>query len=256
MVTLVKFNIDLENKEIQVIGNEQELEKISEEELKKYLSAFAFLNYEDDNLNTETVDKQILENERNMFVAKQIPEEKELKFYNGTTTMEMHSYDLIDTEIANGIMNSFTDIELEDDGLVKLWNTYFTKNKVDGKMRYVDMPNPDMIITSLCIEVTDIMYSNGIYTVTFTYCYPTTEDIDENRIEDLPNMELNSQDNNSLTYKVTCYPYEDSEEDRIYTVTFVEENGKYKVSKLESVENDNTSQTVPTEDEDLEKVEI
>lgn len=91
MVTLVKFNIDLENKEIQVIGNEQELEKISEEELKKYLSAFAFLNYEDDNLNTETVDKQILENERNMFVAKQIPEEKELKFYNGTT-MEMHSY--------------------------------------------------------------------------------------------------------------------------------------------------------------------
>ena len=102
----------------------------------------------------------------------------------------MHYYDLIDTGIANGIMSSFTDVELEKDGLVKLWNTYFTKSKVNGKMRYIDMPNPEYTIGALCIEITDIKYSNGIYTVTFTYCYPTSQDEIDNKVEDLPVYEM------------------------------------------------------------------
>lgn len=130
--TLVKFNIDLINKEIEVIGTEQEIEKISEEELKKYLGAFALLNYENETLNSEKMDKDDLENIRELMVENQI------------------------ARINN--QPEKNDIEIDVEGL--------------------------------CIDVTDIMYSNGIYTVTFTYCYPTTEDINEDRIEDLPVYEM------------------------------------------------------------------
>ena len=134
---LVKFDIDLETKEIEVIGSERGLEKISEEELKKYLGAFALLNYEDENLNEGKVDKEVLENVRKLLVDKQIGKIK-------GTNIETDKYE------------------------------EYYKEDVSG----------------LCIDVTDIMYSNGIYTVTFTYSYPTTEDINENRIEDLALYEM------------------------------------------------------------------
>lgn len=152
--TLVTFNIDLENKQIEVIGNEQELQKISEEELKKYLGAFALLNYEDDTLNTGVSDRGILENVRNLMVANQIS-----KIEN------------IDSKKIIEIMSCFTDLISSKEAI----NKY---NELAGN------------VEGLCIDVTDIIYSQGIYTVTFTYCYPTAEDIKENRVEDLPVYEM------------------------------------------------------------------
>lgn len=189
--TLVKLEINLENKEIQIIGNENELEKISEEELKKYLGAFALLNYEDDILNAATVDKDALENARKMLVARQLSKELDLDFYLHENT-EKAINNVIDVTKANSLISSFSDIELEQDGLMKLDNIYFIESTENGQKVYLEMieKQTSFGINSLCIDVTDIMYSNGIYTVTFTYSYPTTEDINEDRIEDLPLYEM------------------------------------------------------------------
>lgn len=189
--TLVKFEIDLDNKEIQVIGNEYELQKVSEEELKKYLSAFALLNYEDDILNAGTVDKDILVNVRKMLVARQLSKELDLDFYIYEDTDNTIN-NIIDVAKANSLIKSFSNIELEQDGLMKLDNIFFIESTENGDKVYLEMIENQTAfgINSLCIDVTNIMYSNGIYTVTFTYCYPTTEDINEDRIEELPIYEM------------------------------------------------------------------
>ena len=164
--TLVKFDIDLENKEIQVIGNEYELQKISEEELKKYLGAFALLNYEDDTLNTGVTDKETLEIVRKLMVANQIAEIKD-----------------VDSKKLNEILKSFSNTELSENDFSKYQDL---KANVEG----------------LVVDVTDIMYSNGIYTITFTYCYPSEQD----EIEDLPvyEMTIGLTINEDQTYSKYC----------------------------------------------------
>ena len=59
---IVNLEIDLANKEINVIGNAKEATKISEEELKKYLSSFIISSYdtkETNDVSSEEVDIEI-----------------------------------------------------------------------------------------------------------------------------------------------------------------------------------------------------
>lgn len=182
---LVKFNIDIENKEIEVIGTEQELEKISEEELKKYLSAFALLNYEDEKINSKLLSEQELENVRKMMAACQIAEMNEIDIL-----LDKNDNTKIDVSKMNELLQNFTDIEVKENGLVECAE-YFIADKVNGKWCYTR--TPDYFVKDakgLCLDVEDIMYSQGIYTVTFTYSYPTLQDELDNIVEDLPVYEM------------------------------------------------------------------
>lgn len=58
--------------------------------------------------------------------------------YNGLT--EDMQNDILNTEIIHDIIESFTDLKLEEDGLMKLGNVYTKKEKVEGALTYIDMP--------------------------------------------------------------------------------------------------------------------
>lgn len=243
--TLVKFNVDLENKQIEVIGNENELEKISEEELKQYLSAFALLNYEDSKVNSSTLDKETLENVRKLMVARQIAEVKNIDILTGDNYNDM-SYSInstvVNPEKMNNIMKSFTDIEFDKDGLVKC-DVYYRKEKIKNRYKYVSTPNTDFQgnVSGLCIDIKDIMYSNGIYTVTFTYSYPTSKDEKDNKIEDLAVYEMTigltiNEDTIYSKYRVSS-----KMESTIVKTAKIDSNENEKENKDNSEENKNTS---------------
>ena len=191
---VVEFKIDLEKQEIEVLGNEEELKKISEVELKKYLSAFAMLNYEDEFLNTSKVsNKELVENERKLLVANELARMNSIKIYTNESYSGNDNEYVLDTKKANNIVKSFTSLDLASDGLMDLAGVYYFEGEIDGTRRYVYNPNYDGKLTALCLDVKDIMYSQGIYTVTYTYCYPlydSTGESYEDGIEELPIYEM------------------------------------------------------------------
>ena len=167
--TLVTIKINLEGREIEVVGNEQEIEKISEQELKQYLSIFSLLNYNDENLD-KIPSREALYNERNLMIVRELAQlNDKTNIYAGLT--EDLQNDILKTEVVHDIVKSFTELKLEEDGLMKLGNVYAKKQKENGTLSYIDMPSYGGQ-TGLCLDIKDIMYSQGVYTVTFTYCYP------------------------------------------------------------------------------------
>lgn len=188
--TLVTIKINLEDREIEVSGNDKEIEKVSEQELKQYLSIFSLLNYTDENLDT-IPSREVLYNERNLMIAREIDQlDDKNSIFNGLTDDLQN--DILNTEIVHEIIESFTDLKLEEDGLMKLGNVYAKKEKVEGTLSYIDMPSYGRQ-TGLCLDIEDIMYSQGIYTVTFTYCYPQyapSHKAYEEGVEDLPVYEM------------------------------------------------------------------
>lgn len=245
--TLVEFNVDLENKQIEVIGTEKELEKISEEELKQYLSAFALLNYEDSKVNSSILDEETLENVRKLMVARQIAELKNIEILTGDKYNDM-SYSInptvVNPEKMNNIMKSFTDIKLDKDGLVKC-DVYYRKEKIKNSYKYVSTPNTDFQgnISGLCIDIKDIMYSNGIYTVTFTYSYPTSKDEKNNKIEELTvyEMTIGLTINEDTTYSK-------------YRVSSKMDSTVVKIAKTDNNEDNKTSED-NKEDEEIKENE-
>lgn len=191
---VVEFKIDLEKQEIEVLGNEEELKKISEVELKKYLSAFAMLNYEDEFLNTSKVsNKELVENERKLLVANELAKMNSIKLYTDESYSGIENEFVLDTTAANNIVKSFSSLDLASDGLMDLAGIYYFEGEIDGTRRYVYNPNYNGKLTALCLDVKNIMYSQGIYTVTYTYCYPlydSTGESYEDGIEDLPIYEM------------------------------------------------------------------
>ena len=190
---LVKLKIDLVNQEIEVIGSEKELERISEVELKKYLGAFAFLNFEDELLNENTLTDIELENERNVLVAREIADLKRINIYTDDIYGETENEAVFNPNKIHKMISSFTSLQTEDDGLMKLAGVYSNKNIVNGKLKYTYKPNYDGKLTGLCLDVKNIIYSQGIYTVTYTYCYPCyapSGDSYQDGIENLPVYEM------------------------------------------------------------------
>ena len=190
---LVKLKIDLVNQEIEVIGSEKELQKISEVELKKYLGAFAFLNFEDSMLNEITATNIELENERNILVAREIAAIKSMNILTNDNYGETENEAVFNTNKIHDVISSFTNLEREDDGLMKLAGVYSDKNIVNGKLKYTYRPNYDGKLTGLCLDIKNIIYSQGIYTVTYTYCYPYYDpsgDSYQEGVENLPVYEM------------------------------------------------------------------
>lgn len=181
---IVDIEIDLEKKQMSVIGNAEEVRKISEEELKNYLGAFAMLNCDESKYN-----KNLTENEKKTITALLIAENKATSVDVG---LYQKSKTVLDKEKIHAFIKSFTDLKLNENGVMDfkdgdIFNTITYK----GNTQYI-YEKDEVGFNPTCLEVTDISYVNGIYNVTFRFCYSTTENkgFGETSVEDLPVYEM------------------------------------------------------------------
>ncbi|MBR3133205.1 MAG: hypothetical protein IKG42_03960 [Clostridia bacterium] len=168
---LSTLKINLETKEIEVDG-EKELEKISEIELKKYLSAFALLDYDiaGDHNSYES------NNERKLLVAGALKRE----MFNKANTQELAYFEI---DEMNELVQSFTEAPM-DNGIIKTENWLFSLETKNGK-QYYKFNQMDGYPTAICLSVDDITYENGLYSIKYTYCYPTMNDYASDNIENI-----------------------------------------------------------------------
>lgn len=168
---LATIQIDLNNREITILNNSyKEIEKISEIELKETLSQYAILNLSEEMFDKEFTEEQCV-NYNLVYLAIQYIYEKEEYAKNIDFTAEK----------INKAIKEITGIEVQNhlDMREGLW-FYNEKNK---KYEYY---NGDESISALCLNITDISYENGIYSVDYQCCYPSENDYLENTIYKLP----------------------------------------------------------------------
>lgn len=223
---LSTLKIDLDKKEIEIDG-EKELEKISEAELKQYLSAFALLDYSEGHGGTDSY----IDEEYSLLVGATIRRE----ILNTTNTAEQS---LFEVDEMNEIVKSFTNIELNDKGEINTSNNLFKITTSNGK-KYYEFTQSDSIPTAICLSVDNITYENGIYNVDFTYCFPTMDDYANDNIENIKRY------SNTIKLKINT-----SSE---YSRYFIEEIGTNKIVKQEDnkTENKTENETVSTENSNI-----
>ena len=206
--SIVKLEIDLENKKINVIGNAEEVTKISEEELKQYLGAFAILSYE----NKENLNEYLDLTERRILTALQIAKIKNIDLYTDKTA-EYNNF-MLNREKTNKIVESFTKIELNEDGIMLFEDidkpAYAWVKERNNERKYF-VSKSVVGFEPTCLEVTDIAYVGGIYNVAFKFCYSTEANKgfeSDTTIEDLPVYEMSmglilNEDNEYSKYKIS-----------------------------------------------------
>ena len=160
---LTTIEIDLENREIKVLGEEEALKKISEIELKKFLGHVGGLT-----------DKHsyITDDELKIFTAINIG------IINDIYTTDISGIVAYKVEDVNEILEEFCGEKITDfkDGNV------FINAKQKGIEYFRFAEAGDMSIGAECINIDDISYSNGIYTVTYTFFYPSEDPENERSI--------------------------------------------------------------------------
>ena len=196
---LVTFNIDLKNQTIEVVGEKEALSKISEIELKR------FLNYVSGLSNNSIVSKD----ERLIRISLEM-----LKLENISNNEIISDYNRIGypvEEVNELISNCFSDNVAENISQGETIERYH-KNGID----YYTFKNNEVLdggyLTGECININNISYCNGLYTVTYTFYHRGIE----------PDEDIDM--NNYNIYEQTVY-------------IKLNENNKYSKFKLVSMEN-------------------
>lgn len=176
-------NIDLTNKEIQVISSEasqSHLEKLSEVELKKFLGKYVNFNYYKDYSYLLDYEPDNVINEIKVGVAMDIYSDYYYDKYPNTQDMPFFP--------ANEIHKIIKEMLGEDitEPITKFYGSILYNSEKDEYelQDYGDGAYDEKV----CIEISDIKYSNGIYTVTFIYTHETEDSIYFNELAD--EMEL------------------------------------------------------------------
>lgn len=174
---LAVIEIDLNNREIIVLSNSyQEIEKISEINLKEALSNYAVLNsYED--------------MKEDIAQYGEIPTKEQYINYNLVEcameyiyTKNEGEYNIdFSLEKVNAVIKEITGMDLEKPLDMQDGFYYY-----DEENRRYDNEAGDGGISALCLNITDISYEDGIYTVDYQYCYPGEADFLDNTIDNLP----------------------------------------------------------------------
>lgn len=166
---LAVMRIDLTNREIVILSNSyNELEKISEIELKEVLSKYAILNsYEDfDIANTDNEELNFIVNGKptkgqfinNNLVQCAIECTKNEDFYDAEYG--------VGPEKMNKAIKEMTGLEVKD--RLDVASTFYEYNKDADAYWHA---NGDGSIAARCLNITDISYEDGIYTVDYQYFY-------------------------------------------------------------------------------------
>ena len=194
---LKEIKIDIENKTVEVSENTEELKKISEIELKKYLGKYAALNSYDvvfDRVSYAT--KEEWRNAMKVGIATNLIYEKETS--NGENSEIVYGVDKVNKVIKEFTGENISEkIKLPDDGSLY----YNEKNKA-----YEYIPGDgDGYGDALCINIENINYNNGIYEAKFTYCYPTNSVYDSGEIDKLEVYETTMKFKLNKDYTYTRY---------------------------------------------------
>lgn len=197
---LKEIKINLENKTIEISRNTDELEKISEIELKEYLGQYVKLNSYDIFVSENgNITKEEWNNQEKVSVA------MNLIYTNEEANGEYKAYDNIkftQAKVKQAIKefmgeNNSGELKLPGDG----WG--FISYDESSKS-YMNEPG-DGGINGLCIAIKNIKYNNGIYEVTFTYCYPSEENYTLGNIDKLAVYETTMKFKLNSEYKYTKY---------------------------------------------------
>ena len=188
------MNIDLDKKEIDIVsGMENEMQKLSEVELKQVLSKYAILNcyndYVKELLGSEDVyDKKAHDNNNKVYIAIQLYDEK----YPSKQDKPV----LYRTDDIHKIIKEFSGEEITEE--IRDFSGMFSYNK--QKETY-DYEPGDNYKKPLCLEIESLSFVDGLYTATFIYCYPEND----SNIEELPQFKTTMKFKLNSEYEYTKY---------------------------------------------------
>lgn len=199
---LARIKIDLSNREITILNNSyKEIEKISEVELKKALGEYATLNFyndTEDNINEvygKNATKEQCVNYDLVNSAIRYINAKEVEESNGEVETIYYT-----AEKVNKAIKEMTGIEVKDH--IDMVDAFCYYNK---DLKQYEFEAGDGALIALCLNITNISYEDGIYSVDYQYCYPTEGDIIENTINRLPAYESSLQFKLNENYGYTKY---------------------------------------------------
>lgn len=179
-VSLCTLEIDLLEKQIDIIdGKKVSLKKISEIDLKEKLNTYIGYKIFLEDFSAEITDENLekYENEAKLIIG----------------------YSLASTELTNGnildrkptvaevnkAIEEFCGEKIETHiETAGVWMQY-NEEKDIYDFAFAGDYNP----FGLCLEIKDISFANGEYTVNYLYCRPSEDDYIEGTIEDLPILE-------------------------------------------------------------------
>ena len=192
---LAIMEIDLNTREILVLSNSyEEIEKISEIKLKEVLGKYAVLNFYED--MKDVIDSQY----------DNMPNKKEYINYDLLECAIEYISDKEKNQInidyslekVNTVIKEITGMELNEPlDIIDDFYYYDEANK-----KYTSDPG-DGGTNALCLNITDISYEDGIYTVEYQYCYPDEDDYLKNNIDKLPLFESTIQLKLNTDYEYT-----------------------------------------------------
>lgn len=163
---LISLKIDIENKQIDIVNRkESTFEKISEVELKEVLSTYVALNYLDDEgydywegTKEQAFNRLLVESAIHLAYEKEFAENNQVKYGS-----------LGKLEIVNKVLKEMTGKEYNEP-LDLYQNDFYYYNKEE---KQYECDNGDsFMVPSMCLDIKDITYKNGVYNVTCIYCHP------------------------------------------------------------------------------------
>lgn len=193
---IVALQIDIENKEIDVLNSKaQELEKISETELKSILGLYTNLNMYDDLFNKET--KMSYVNKEEFINTKLVENAIVLLTEKENTVLDQ---DGIDAEVMHNIIKEMTGKVIEKP--INLVNSIISYDSASNRYK---IDAGDGLGRALCLDIQDINYYDGIYTVEYIYCYPSESDYIDNTIENLDRFKTTMKLKINKNYELAKY---------------------------------------------------
>ena len=163
---ITNININLETQTIEVAGEKEALSKISEIELKEFLNYVSGLSNNIDNISEDEV---MIDLAICMLQNKNIVSGKLVSHSN--TGADAYLAD----EVNQMIKSSFYDYNIDN---FKNGN-YIIKIKDNGKDYYTYSYASDRTFVGECININNISWNNGIYTVTYTFYHRGIEPDDD-----------------------------------------------------------------------------
>ena len=163
---LISLKIDIENKQIDVVSRkESTFEKISEVELKEILSTYVALNYLDDEgsgfwegTKEQGFNRLLVESAMHLAYQKEFAENDKVQYGS-----------LGKLEVVNKVLKEMTGKEYTEP-LDLYKDDFYYYNKEEK--RYECDNGDSFMVPSMCLDIKDITYKNGVYEVTCIYCHP------------------------------------------------------------------------------------
>lgn len=212
------LNINLQEKTVEVIGEAEALSKISETELKEFLSHAAMISKP---LGQRTKEDNLIASA----IALGIKYDKISQESINNGSYLANAYKVKDI---NKIISTVFNQKIES--LNNL--TLFVKKVKNGEEYYVFKEITDENFAGECINVVDISFASGIYTVQYNYFYPGSE----------PEEDRN-MDNYNIYQQTINIALNDDTEFCKFKIVSIEEYSVIKSSKVNT--EDNQTPTIP-----------